>query len=130
MNSEFNTKVRELVNTDPRYAAEAYSFVSDAVTFTVNRLKEHRHVSAGELLSGMRDFAEKEYGVLAREVLQNWGIFTASDIGELVYLLISVQILSASPGDKRSDFDIDYLPYPQMQELSTSKEDISLPKID
>ena len=129
MNSEFDTKIRELLREDPRYAAEAYSFVSDAVTFTVSRLKEHRHVSARELLAGMRDYAEKEYGVLAREVLQSWGVFSASDIGELVYLLISVQILSASPGDKRSDFDIDYLPFPQMPELQNN-EKLNLPQID
>ena len=129
MNTDFSTKIRELQKRDPRYAEDAYVFVSDAVTFTVNRLSEHRHVTARELLMGIRDYAEKEFGVLAREVLENWGIFTASDIGELVYLLISVNILSASPGDRRSDFDIDLDPAP----LLRSEDDfikVDLPKID
>ncbi|MBR1953423.1 MAG: hypothetical protein IKA32_12640, partial [Lentisphaeria bacterium] len=67
--------------------------------------------------------------VLAPEVLENWGISTASDVGNLVYNLISVSILSASPGDRRSDFDIDLSPLPRLTAMSPS-ENISLPTID
>ena len=129
MDSELKNKIFKLEKADPRYAAEAYVFVSEAVNFTVSRLNEHRHVTARELLGGMREFAEKEYGVLARDVLNSWGVFTASDIGDLVYNLIGVELLSASPGDKRSDFDIDYPPFPPVPE-AISFSNLGLPKID
>lgn len=130
MDLEFKEKVTHLTQLDPRYAAEAYVFVSEAVNFTVSRLSEHRHVTARELLGGMREFAGKEYGVLAGEVLTRWGVHTASDIGELVYNLIGVELLSASPGDKRSDFDIDYPPFHPTEECVESSLSITLPKID
>ena len=129
MSNDFDKKIRELLKTDSRYAADAYSFVSNAVTFTVSRLPEHRHVNAQELSLGLREFAENQFGVLAPDVLESWGISTASDVGNLVYNLISVSILSASPGDRRSDFDIDLSPLPRLTAMSPS-ENISLPTID
>ena len=129
MSNDFNARIKQLLQQDSRYAEDAYRFISDAVTFTVNRLDEHRHVNAGELIAGIRDFAEHEYGVLARSVLESWGINSASDVGELVYHLISVQILSASTGDQRSDFDIDAEPFPPLAtpDLTVTA---TLPKID
>ena len=62
-------KIEELVRRDPRYRHDAYPFVANAVTFTVGRLPKHRHVSALELLHGVRDYAQKEFGVLAQQVL-------------------------------------------------------------
>ena len=56
-------KIEELVRRDPRYRHDAYPFVANAVTFTVGRLPKHRHVSALELLHGVRDYAQKEFGV-------------------------------------------------------------------
>lgn len=129
MSNDFDKKIRELLKTDSRYDAEAYIFVSNGVTFTVSRLPEHRHVNAQELILGLREYAENQFGVLAADVLESWGISTASDIGNLVYNLISVSILSASPGDQRSDFDIDLSPLPQLNTMSPP-ENISLPKID
>ena len=52
MSNDFDKKIRELLKTDSRYAAEAYTFVSNGVTFTVSRLPEHRHVNAKELILG------------------------------------------------------------------------------
>ena len=60
-------KIEELVRRDPRYRHDAYPFVANAVTFTVGRLPKHRHVSALELLHGVRDYAQKEFGVLAQQ---------------------------------------------------------------
>ena len=42
----------------------------------------------------------------AANVLEAWDINTASDIGEIVFDLIDLNILSAADDDKRSDFDI------------------------
>ena len=131
MDSVFVIKVEKLTQSDPRYSREAYRFVTDAVTFSVNRLEAHRHVTARELMAGIRDYAAQEYGALAREVLASWGITTASDVGDIVYNLIGVELLSASPGDKRSDFDIDFPPAPQIAETALPEAIPGvLPKID
>ena len=86
-------KIEELVRRDPRYRHDAYPFVANAVTFTVGRLPKHRHVSALELLHGVRDYAQKEFGVLAQQVLDEWGIHEAADVGSIVYSLIGAGAL-------------------------------------
>ena len=131
MDSVFEIKVKELTRADSRYSADAYRFVTEAVTFSVNRLEAHRHVTARELMAGIRDYSVQEYGVLAHEVLTSWGLTTASDVGEIVYKLINVELLSASPGDKRSDFDIDFPPAPPIgANAIPAPLPIVLPKID
>ena len=131
MDSVFEIKVKKLTQADPRYNADAYRFVTEAVTFSVNRLEAHRHVTARELMEGIRDYAVQEYGALAHEVLTSWGLAMASDVGEIVYKLIDVELLSASPGDKRSDFDIDFPPAPPLGDnVIPAPLPIALPKID
>lgn len=66
-------KIDEILGREDRYDRAAYKFVAQAVTFTVGRLPAHRHVSALELLYGLRDFARQEYGPMAALVLNAWG---------------------------------------------------------
>ena len=101
-------KIAELVGKEPRYPAEAYRFIGEAVSFTVGRLTRHRHVSARELLAGVRDYAHQEYGVLAHEVLTEWGLRTAADVGRVVYLMIGAGLLAASPEDRPEDFECEF----------------------
>lgn len=105
---EIQSKIANIVRSEPRFAEEAYTFVANAVTFSVNRLPAYRHVSAMELLRGIRDYAREEFGVLACEVLYEWGIRSASDVGRIVYLLIGSGLLSASKDDAPEDFDIEF----------------------
>ena len=69
-----------------------------------------------ELLKGARELAIKEYGAVARAVLQEFGLRTASDVGKVVYILISVNLLSSSEDDSPEDFDIDFEPVPALSE--------------
>ena len=105
---EFHRKVALIMAEESRYHAEAYEFVSNAVFFTTGRLAEHRHVTALELLGGMRDYARQEYGAVSGEVLYHWGIRTAADAGRIVYLLIRENLLSASENDREEDFAIEF----------------------
>ena len=104
MESEFDRKVAVLVAREPAFAAEAYSFISDAVAFTVSKLDEHRHVSAAELLDGIRAFALEKFGAVASSVLASWGMNKEDDAGKVVYLLISVGLLRASEDDSPEEF--------------------------
>ena len=106
---------------DVVFTADAYRFVADAVNYTVEKLPEHRHVSALELLKGAREMAINEYGAVAHEVLREFGIKSASDVGKIVYLLISVNLLSSSEEDSPEDFDIDFEPVPAIEETELAE---------
>ena len=108
MQSDIETKIAQLVEKEPAYTADAYHFVSKAVTFTVSRLQKHRHVSALELLKGTGELAVQEYGAVARQVLNEYGLCRASDVGKVVYLLIGAGILSASDDDDPEDFNVEF----------------------
>lgn len=90
------------------YPADAYTFVREAVNFAVQNVGEVRHVSALELLENCKLYAQEQYGFLAGTVLRNWNIKSADDIGNIVFELIEIGKLSASPGDSREDFSVDF----------------------
>ena len=105
---------------DPRYSIQAYVFVLEALEFAKNAKKrsrtrtrarrtkppeESRHVSGQELCEGARLLALRHYGFLALTVLNQWGIRSTSDLGEIVYNLIASGDLEKTSADRRSDFD-------------------------
>ncbi|MDQ8170957.1 MAG: hypothetical protein P3A29_09250, partial [Gemmatimonadota bacterium] len=57
-----------------------------------------------ELALGCRDLALERYGVLARSVLEHWGIRASGDLGEVVFTLVDVGLLHAQPNDDKADF--------------------------
>ncbi len=63
------------------------------------------HVTGGEVCQAARRLALRYYGMMAITVLNQWGIRSTSDIGEIVYNLIAAGDLDKTPTDKRSDFD-------------------------
>lgn len=119
---------RELSLTYPNYTEESYQFVSDAVAYTIGKLSAHRHVSAYELLEGIREYAFQQYGAVTPQVLATFGLHSARHVGEVVYLLISVNLLAASEDDSPEDFNIEF-PWEEKQN-SRSRQKIDLPFID
>lgn len=101
-------KAKIKLNHERHYSRDAYEFVSKAIKLAINRLDTSRHLSAYEVLQACRELALAEYAFLANEVLQSWGIHQPSDIGEIVFQMISHGILSASENDKLSDFDVSF----------------------
>ena len=93
----------------PRYHREAYLFVREALDFTCKNLKKpqrgaQRHVSASELLDGIRQYAMQEYGAMAKTVLNRWGVHTGEDFGNIVFNLVEKGILGKTEQDRREDF--------------------------
>lgn len=124
---EIAKATQELRLTYPNYSVESYQFISDAVAFTIGKLQTHRHVSARELLEGVREYAFSQYGAVTPQVLCRFGLRSARNVGEVVYLLISVKLLSASPEDSPEDFNIDF-PWEKPQSASAPLPE--LPFID
>lgn len=106
------------VEKEARYHPDAYLFVRLGLSKTMRRLGREkaaeeltaetrvasRHVTGQELAKGLRDIAKRRYGLLARTVLQRWGIYNTLDFGRVVYALIDAGLMSKSDEDCLDDF--------------------------
>lgn len=89
---------------ESRFDERAYLFVLAALEFVQQRLPERRHLAGRELAEGCRDLALARYGVLARTVLEHWGIHSSADFGEVVFTLVEAGLLMSQPQDNKDDF--------------------------
>ncbi|MBL7106540.1 MAG: hypothetical protein ISS77_02895 [Phycisphaerae bacterium] len=90
---------------DGRYKVAGFKFVYEGLGFTVKRYYgEPGHVSGQKLAEGLGELAIEKWGMLAGLVLLEWGIKSTADFGEIVYLMIKNQLMSAQPTDSKSDF--------------------------
>jgi uncharacterized repeat protein (TIGR04138 family) len=89
---------------EPRFHERGYLFVLAALEYTQARRTERRHVSGAELAHAVRDLAIERFGVLAREVLEHWGIRSTDDVGDVVFAMVDLGLLAAQPHDTRADF--------------------------
>lgn len=109
----FDLKVDQIVVRDLRYRREAYAFVREALDFTQKLISREnqqkvRHVTGQELLDGIRQFALKEFGPMAALVLEEWGITSCPDFGEIVFNMVDVGLLARTEQDRREHFQNGY----------------------
>ena len=64
-----------------------------------------RHVTGQELCHALRLLAVQMWGPLRREVLRRWNIRRTRDFGEMVFLMIDLQLMGKQDSDDISDFD-------------------------
>ena len=109
----------QLLKDDPRFKLEAYQFVRDALAFAQDELGMGRkvgptemedlppeaHLTGQQLCESIRQYALAQYGLMAKVVLNSWGVSETSDFGEIVYNLISISLMKKSTSDRREDFD-------------------------
>lgn len=102
------------IAAETKYPAEAFIFIQRGLDFTVQRLhgeldeeepEQSRHVTGADLCLGLRDFALKEYGLLAKSVLRRWNIRTCEDFGRIVFAMVDAGMLQKTDEDDLSDFD-------------------------
>jgi uncharacterized repeat protein (TIGR04138 family) len=89
---------------NPRYHGKAYLFLLSALHHVMEGLQEHRHISGSELAEGARGLAMKQFGPLARTVLEHWGIHSTEDMGEIVFALVEAGVLVKEEEDRAEDF--------------------------
>src|SRR5262249_52252509 len=106
----------EVVRKDPRYPYESYEFVFEALKYTqiiLNRVPRpdagedpgpQHHVKGRELLEGIRAYALRQFGLMARTVFRMWGIHSTGDFGEIIFNLIDANLMSKTEDDCREDF--------------------------
>jgi uncharacterized repeat protein (TIGR04138 family) len=121
-------RLQELLRQDRRYKPAAYQFVLESLQFAHEQLRQgaprasepsphdapppasqkdvpERHLTGQELCQAARQYALGQYGNLARLVLDNWGVRSTGDIGEIVYNMIRVGLMKKTREDRREDFD-------------------------
>jgi len=121
---DLSRELAELLEENDRYHVGAYEFVFSSLAYaqTVLRMgserpsepsrpageepdEPERHVTGQELCEAIRRYALQQYGFLAKIVLNNWGIRTTGDIGEIVFNLIRFGRMRKTKEDRREDFD-------------------------
>jgi uncharacterized repeat protein (TIGR04138 family) len=133
LNDELQNIIDSIVNREKRYHKDAYKFVNAAVQYTVAKSSSGGgHVRAEELLAGIAEFAMQEYSIFYEDIFKSWGIYKASDIGNIVFALIGEKVLGASPEDSIDDFNIDFDLFKLAHSTQTVPDErkIRVPKID
>lgn len=102
--AELLSKIEGILKRDPRYKPEAYLFMLAALHFTVSALPERRHVTGKELLEGIRLYGLDQFGPLALQVFEHWGIKTTEDFGAIVFHLVDAKLLRKTDQDSPADF--------------------------
>ena len=110
--------LKKLLEDDPRYTIEAYEFGRDALAYAHDVMElgaagvgddpakeAERHLTGQELCEAARRYALEQYGLMSQVVLGSWGLHATTDIGEIVYNLIRVDLMRKSESDRREDFD-------------------------
>jgi uncharacterized repeat protein (TIGR04138 family) len=105
----FDETLEGILQKDSRYARDAYQFVREALDHTQKLVTKSgkeglRHVSGQELLAGIREFALQQYGPMTRAVLEEWGVRTCEDFGEIVFNMVESDLLAKTKTDTREDF--------------------------
>ena len=104
--------IEDIAKEDGRYDAKALRFIYEGLGRTVQKIREDeseqdvpRHISGQELATGLARLATQRWGRLAKMVLNQWSVKTTRDMGEIVYLMISHNWMSAQDSDTIEDFD-------------------------
>jgi uncharacterized repeat protein (TIGR04138 family) len=93
-----------LTERNPRFDGKAYLFLLSALHHVMEGLAQPRHISGAELADGVRNLALRQFGPLARTVLEHWGIHSTEDMGEIVFALVKAGILIKEEEDRIEDF--------------------------
>ena len=96
--------IYQVLQDDPRYTIEAYQFVREALSYAQEVMglgitepvpggeTQHieRHLTGQELCEAMRLYAHEQYGYMAKNVLNHWGLVSTSDFVVFVFNLIEI----------------------------------------
>jgi uncharacterized repeat protein (TIGR04138 family) len=95
-----------------RFHQNAYQFVFAALRYTQQKLgrgvyrssEAESHISGQELLEGIRDLAQDQFGLMAVTVFRHWGVRSTADFGRIVFELIERGEMRKTERDQLEDF--------------------------
>lgn len=103
--------ILQVCRRDTRFRFGAYQWLlGEGLAYIMHvhlRLTEQtrRHMSGREIAEGLRALAREQFGALARDVWQYWGIRSTRHWGEVVYNLIDAGLLQKNDEDNINDFN-------------------------
>jgi uncharacterized repeat protein (TIGR04138 family) len=103
----FEQTVQKIVAADPRFDAEAYFFVRDALEFARHSGGSRHRVrdfGAPELLDGLRRYGLETYGPMAATVLAEWGVRGCEHFGDIISNMAAHHCECKSGSGDRSRF--------------------------
>lgn len=118
--SEETHPIFRLLQQDSRFKIDAYQFVREGLSYAQEVLEmgiespgddedldapPERHLTGQQLCLAIREYAVEQYGLMAKTVLNSWGIQNTGHFGDIVYNLIEVKLMKKSDDDRREDFD-------------------------
>jgi uncharacterized repeat protein (TIGR04138 family) len=101
------------------YTVDAFLFVQRGLDYTVRKIhgeppahaalddladQPDRHISGQQLCMGLRDFAKREYGLLAKSVLARWRVHHSEDFGRIVFAMVDAGLMHKTQEDRLEDF--------------------------
>jgi uncharacterized repeat protein (TIGR04138 family) len=119
----------KLLKKDKRYKFEAYAFVFEALNFAQEKMglgqeqppeeeeegdpapkrkesrKAERHLTGQQLCEAIRQYALDQFGLMAKSVLNSWGVHNTGDFGNIVFNLIEIEQMRKTKQDTREDFE-------------------------
>ncbi|MBU0633537.1 MAG: hypothetical protein KKB82_05100 [Candidatus Omnitrophica bacterium] len=101
---EFITILERICSEDKRYKIDAYYFILASLSHILGKLNRQGHISGRELLEGIKDYAIKLYGRMARSVFEHWGVSCTEDFGNIVFNMVESKLLGKTDTDKIEDF--------------------------
>lgn len=116
-NSTGSAKIMSTLQPPPltrlRFHPNAYRFMFAALRRSQQNLgrsqahgpdDDRAHISGPELLEGIREYAQEQFGLLARTVFHCWGIHSTDDFGRMVFELIERGEMRKTENDQLADF--------------------------
>jgi len=112
--TDFNEVIRTIRKDDSRYARGAYYFLRQALDFSLKEMHKRgeldktNHLTGMQLLEGIRIYALEQYGPMVPSVFEYWGVNNSRDFGNIVFNLVSCNVLGKTDKDSPEDFDGGY----------------------
>ncbi len=103
--AKMKKNLEKITKEDGRYSPDAVRFIYEGLGYTAQSSTTPRHVSGQALCEGLKKLAIEKWGRLAMLVLNNWGVKITNDFGEIVFLLIKHELMTAQPTDSIDDFN-------------------------
>lgn len=118
----------KLLKTDKRYKFDAYLFVFEALNYAHEKMgigeeapteesatepvapkggkrRGPKHLTGQQLCEAVRQYGLEQFGLMAKAVLNSWGVQSTGDIGNIVFNLIEIEQMRKTKQDRREDFD-------------------------